>query len=59
MRDENLKITERIERSGGRITWEFASKMEVTLRNKEEREQIYSHKSKKKKRIAIEYLKRA
>jgi len=37
MRDENLKNTERIGSSRGRITWKFASKTEVTLRNKVEK----------------------
>jgi hypothetical protein len=48
MRDENLKSTERIGSSRGRITWKFVSKTEVTLRNKEEKEQIYSRNSKRK-----------
>ena len=47
MRDENLKSTESMGNSRGRISWKFESKTELTLRTKGEREQIYSHKSKK------------
>jgi hypothetical protein len=36
-RDETLKSTELIGSSSGRITWKFASKTEVTLRNKGEK----------------------
>ena len=60
MRDENLKCTERIGSSRGRITCKFASKTEVTLRNKgrKENKSIRITVKGKHKRNAIEYLKR-
>jgi len=60
MRDENLKSTKPVGSSRGRITWKFASKKEVTLRNKGEKENksIRITVKGKYKRNAIEYLKR-
>jgi hypothetical protein len=60
VRDENLKSAERVGSSIGRITWKFASKKEVTLRNKggKENKSIRIKVKGKYKRKAIEYLKR-
>jgi hypothetical protein len=43
MKEKNLRMSKRVKARRNRLTWKFTCETEITLKNKEEREQIHSY----------------